>query len=78
MNREFLCRALAVLGQVRPTDHFNFDLEDDIRAELAKPEPVECGEVEVIQGYPFGLLRNMLQILPDGKYRLLAERIDDA
>lgn len=43
--------------------------------ELEKPEPVECGRVEVIKGYPFGL--RALRIFPDGKYRLLAEKLND-
>jgi hypothetical protein len=74
-ERELLQRALAVLGQVHLTDHFDFDLEDDIRAELQKPEPVDFQAIEIEGGrLVFTFTRRNL---PDGKYRLLAERIED-
>jgi hypothetical protein len=78
-ERELLAGALGVLERwnidVELRD-FDVKLIADIRAELEKPEPVECGQVEVIHGYPFGL-RNKIQILSNGRYKLLAEKIDD-
>ena len=52
------------------------DLIERLDAESEKPEPVECGELEVLHGYPFGLL-DAGKKLPPGKYLLLAVRIDN-
>ena len=73
MNSELLRRALDALWDMyRPCD---LDLMEEIRAELAKPEPEVIGWVEVINGV---LTNRWSQIdLPIGKYRLLAERIDN-
>ena len=53
----------------------NGELIADIRAELQKPEPVECGWLDVrsdvfLNGWK-------LDDITDGKYRLLAEEIND-
>jgi hypothetical protein len=74
-ERELLQRALAVLGQVRLTDHFDFDLEDDIRAELQKPEPCPVGWIEKQNGV--FLSGWDLNDIENGKYKLYAVRIDD-
>lgn len=42
----------------------------EIRHELKSPEPVECGVFEVKLGM-------MMPLLPDGRYKLLAVRIED-
>ncbi len=77
MSRELLHRALDALEMHRQSFYPEGpELIAEIKAELKKPEPVECGQVEVIHGYPFGL-RNKIQILSDGKYKLLAVRVDD-
>jgi hypothetical protein len=72
-ERELLKRALAVLGQARLADIDDWLLFDEIRAELQKPEPVECGYVRFRHGSPYA----DFDFLDDGKYRLLAERINN-
>ena len=68
--------ALDALEECRRTGITDWDLPDVIRAELARPEPVVIGWVEVINGV---LTYGWSPIdLPIGKCRLLAERIDDA
>jgi hypothetical protein len=71
-ERELLARALAVLENVRLADHFDFDLEDHIRAELQRPELEETNSVITI-----GKTDYMGFGLKPGKYRLLAERINE-
>jgi hypothetical protein len=75
MNRELLQRARDALNASFIRGYEEEQTYLAICAELEKPEPVECGRVEVIKGYPFGL--RAIRIFPDGKYRLLAEKIDD-
>ena len=74
-SRKLLIRALDVIED-HMVDTGDWALADDIRAELAKPEPVECGWIELKNG----ILCNRWETdgLESGKYRLLAERIDDA
>jgi hypothetical protein len=74
MSRELLQRALDVIDD-HMVDTGDWALADDIRAELAKPEPVECGWIEPRNGVLFNGWS--LDGITDGKYRLLAERIDD-
>jgi len=76
MNRALLQRALEAFEEMRLMDTMDYwGLMDEIRAELAKPEPEVIGWVEVINGV---LTNRWSQIdLPIGKYRLLAERVDD-
>jgi hypothetical protein len=74
--RKLLIRALAVLEEARLTDCPDWELGDDIRAELAKPEPVDHQHIVIKNGRQvFGYTKKQL---PDGNYRLLAVRIDDA
>jgi hypothetical protein len=47
----------------------------EIREELAKPEPVECGWIEQKNGILYNGWK--MADIRDGKYRLIAERIDD-
>jgi hypothetical protein len=73
--RKLLLRALDVLEEMRLTDCPDWELGDDIRAELEKPEPVECGWIDV---RPEVFLNGWIPFsVEDGKYRLLAEKIQD-
>ena len=51
----------------------NGELIADIRAELQRPEPLECGYITVRKG----LQDREIDDMDDGKYRLLAENIND-
>jgi hypothetical protein len=76
MNRELLQRAMYAIEQVRSCEISDFDLLEDIRTELAKPGPVDHQHIVIKNGRQvFGYTKKQL---PDGTYRLLAERIDDA
>lgn len=74
MSREILQRALDALDYEFENELFRTLLKD-IRAELQKPELVECGRI-VVQKDVF-MNRWKLDTITDGKYRLLAEKIDD-
>ena len=76
MSRELLKRALHALEVHQIEAYIEGPyLIAEIRTELAKPEPEVIGWVEVINGV---LTNRWSQIdLPIGKYRLLAERVDD-
>ena len=73
--RKLLIRALDVLEDMWMTDSPDWELGNDIRAELQKPEPVHYQHIVIDDGrqsYTFTRQR-----LPDGEYRLLAEKIQD-
>lgn len=75
MSRELLVRALDAIEASDATDFGDFDLADEIRAELEKPEPVHYQHIVIDDGrqsYTFTRQR-----LPDGEYRLIAEKIND-
>jgi hypothetical protein len=76
MSRELLQRALGALLYARDDGaDVGDELIADIRAELEKPEPVECGWVDV---RPEVFLNGWIPFsVEDGKYRLLAEKIDE-
>jgi hypothetical protein len=72
-ERKLLQRALDALRDI--DSELYESLEDDIRAELQKPEPVDFQAIEIEGGrLVFTFTRRNL---PDGKYRLLAEKITD-
>jgi hypothetical protein len=73
--RKLLLRALDVLEEMRLTDCPDWELGDDIRAELQKPEPVDCGWVAIVNGVLTNCWNN--PDLPEGTHKLLAVRIDD-
>jgi hypothetical protein len=73
MSRELLQRALGALDLWQP--NINADLIADIRAELQKPEPVECGWVAIVNGVDLQIAG--ITLLSEGTHRLLAVRIDD-
>jgi hypothetical protein len=77
-ERELLAGALGALERwnidVELRD-FDVKLIAGIRAELEKPEPVDYQRIEVKDGRPLFVF--MRRNLPDGKYRLLAERLPD-
>ena len=76
MNRErkLLQRALDALEMPRTSVYREgSDLIADIRAELAKPEPVMYQSIEVENGRQVFTWKHAA--LPDGKYKLYAERV---
>jgi hypothetical protein len=75
MNRELLQRALESMDHCALNPMYQKTM-DALRAELAKPEPVEVGWIDLKNGILCN--RWMTDGLESGKYRLLAERIDDA
>jgi hypothetical protein len=76
MNRELLQRMLKLIDEIDVSCYqFGRVLERDIRAELAKPEPVECGWVAIVNGVLTNCWNN--PDLPEGTHKLLAVRIDD-
>lgn len=78
-ERELLQRMLKLIDEVDVSCYpFGRDLERDIRAELQKPEPVKCGVLLIGPEYQSGYFIDCYNNhFPGGKYRLLAERIDD-
>jgi hypothetical protein len=74
-ERELLQRALDALEECRLADYGDLTLTDEIRAELAKPNPVECGWVAIVNGVLTNCWNN--PDLPEGTHKLLAVRIDD-
>lgn len=73
--RKLLIRALDVLEEMRMTDCPDWELGDDIRAELEKPGPVEYRTITLENGRLTALTQTT--DLHHGKYRLLAERLPD-
>jgi hypothetical protein len=74
-ERELLHWALNAMEDCRMVDVADWDLLDEIRAELAKPEPVVRGWIELKNG----ILTNrwMTDGLESGRYNLYAVRLDD-
>ena len=78
MNRErkLLQRAIDALEMPSTSVYREgSELIADIRAELAKSEPVECGWVAIVNGVLTNCWNN--PDLPEGTHKLLAVRIDD-
>jgi hypothetical protein len=72
-ERKLLQRALDALRDI--DSELYESLEDDIRAELQKPEPVECGWL-IIEDNVFNYGWKLDKI-KDGKHWLHAVRIED-
>jgi hypothetical protein len=75
-ERELLQRALDALEMPSTSVYREgSELIADIRAELAKPEPVMYQRIEVENGRQVFTWNHA--VLPDGKYKLYAERINE-
>ena len=75
-ERELLARAIDLLETTDKWTHEMWmSLTHDIRAELQKPEPVDCGWVAIVNGVLTNCWNN--PDLPEGTHKLLAVRIDD-
>jgi hypothetical protein len=73
-ERELLQWALEALAYHRDAGDCGCEeLIAEINAELQRPEPVECGYITVRKG----LQDREIDDMDDGKYRLLAEKIED-
>jgi hypothetical protein len=70
-ERELLQRALEAVEKT----YFPSRLADELKAELQKPEPVECGWVAIVNGVLTNCWNN--PELSEGTHKLLAVRIDD-
>ena len=74
-ERELLQRALDELEILEYRARLgNGELIADIRAELQKPEPVECGVLQIQDSLWFN---RSGCYLPDGKYVMVVQRIED-
>jgi hypothetical protein len=75
-ERKLLQRALDALEMPSTSVYREgSELIADIRAELEKPEPVECGWVAIVNGVLTNCWNN--PDLPEGTHKLLAVRTDD-
>jgi len=72
MNRELMQRALEAVEKT----YFPSRLADELRAELAKPAPIECGTLEIRLNIPFNTW-DFSKLEEGGNYRLFAVRCDD-
>jgi hypothetical protein len=73
-QRELLQRALEAL--IVYGDRDATGLIQQIEYELEKPEPLECGTLEISMNIPFNTW-DFSRLKEGGKYKLLAVRIED-
>lgn len=75
-ERELLQLALEALAYHRDAGDCGCEeLIVEINTELAKPEPVDCGWVSIVNGVLTNCWNN--PDLPEGTHKILAVRIDD-